>query len=84
MAAGLPVITTKGTQSEKVVNKHNCGIAVDYVSDQIAEAVIHIITDHNRYSQFSENAKIAAKGYDWDILIGRYFNFVQNSFNSQI
>ena len=76
MAAGLPVLTTKGTQSENVVKKHDCGVAVDYAPEAVADGLIKMLTDSDRYLQLSGNAKRAAAEYDWQTLMERYFNLI--------
>lgn len=83
IAAGLPVITTKGTQSEDVVRKHDCGIAVDYSAEEVADALIQMLINKNWYSQLSENAKKAAEKYNWEELMEKYFNIIENSYNKK-
>jgi len=76
MAAGLPVITTSGTQSEDIVRKHNCGIGVEYRPDKIEDALFGILSDVKRYEELSVNAKKAAVNYDWKILMDKYLNTI--------
>lgn len=84
MAAGLPVITTKGTQSEIVVREHDCGMAVDYNPAAISGALVTLLTDGDRFLKLSERAKIAAKRYDWEVLMERYYNLIRDCFNRGI
>lgn len=69
MAAGLPVITTVGTQSERVVVQHGCGLAVEYSPEAIAEAALLLLKDPDRYRSMSARGMEASAAYSWDTLM---------------
>lgn len=69
MAAGLPVITTVGTQSELVLVNHGAGLAVDYTPQAIAEAALQLFKDPERYRSMAACGIAASAAYSWDTLI---------------
>jgi glycosyltransferase involved in cell wall biosynthesis len=71
MAAGLPVLTTAGTQSEAVVARHGCGLAIPYSVEAIAEAATQLLMNEPMARSMADCGARASADYDWDILIGR-------------
>jgi glycosyltransferase involved in cell wall biosynthesis len=69
MAAGLPVITTVDTQSERVLEKHGAGIAVAYEPQAIAAAALQLFKDPEQYRSMAARGMEASAAYSWDSLI---------------
>ncbi len=68
MAIGLPVITSNFELYRNVVEKHECGICVDpYNAQEITEAIVDIINNHDKAEQMAKNGLKATRDYfNWD------------------
>ncbi len=82
MSSGLPVITTKDTQSGSLVEDYQCGEAIEYNTDDIARAIHNLLLDKDRYKRYHENAKKFSREYDWQELVGkRYYDLIKEYSN---
>jgi glycosyltransferase involved in cell wall biosynthesis len=64
MAIGLPVITSNFKLYRNVIEKYECGICVDPCNPQeIADAIIDIIKNHDKSEQMARNGLAATKDY---------------------
>jgi len=77
ISAGLPVITTKGLEMEELVNKYNCGETVNFDKDEVAKSIILLLKDKQRYHIYSQNAKRYSKEFDWDILLKKEYDLIE-------
>jgi glycosyltransferase involved in cell wall biosynthesis len=77
MSAGLPVITTKETQSGYFVEKSNAGISVEYSIDAVTNAIMILLNDKEFYKNCSINAIQTSKTYDWKSTMERYYSLVE-------
>ena len=75
MAAGLPVITTQGTQSASVIQTHQCGEAVEFEAENLAQCICSLLSDKNKLAWYAENSKKESLNYDWKQLI--YYQFFE-------
>jgi glycosyltransferase involved in cell wall biosynthesis len=69
MSMGLPVILTKYSYSEKMIQKYDFGIAVtpDNV-DEIADAIMCLIDNPDKAKEMGENGRRAVlEEFNWDI-----------------
>jgi len=65
MAAGAPVVTSKGTATEEVLG--GCGIAVDPLDPAaIADALASLVDDAAQRSRFASLARQRAAEFTWD------------------
>jgi glycosyltransferase involved in cell wall biosynthesis len=69
MAAGLPIVTTIGTQSAWVVDQYHCGLAVPYTEEGIYHGIYSIMGDKEKYKYCAENAKKYSPLFRWDSLM---------------
>lgn len=69
MAAGLPVLTTAGTQSERVVVKHGCGLAVGYTVEAVADAALRLLGNREYADAMALRGVQASAAYDWETLM---------------
>ncbi|MEW6094917.1 MAG: glycosyltransferase [bacterium] len=81
ISAGLPVITTKGLEMEHFVNKYNCGEVVDFDKDKVAKSITLLLKDKQRYNTYSHNAKKYSEEFDWDILLKKEYDLIEQCFH---
>jgi glycosyltransferase involved in cell wall biosynthesis len=82
MAAGLPVITTAGTESESVVKKHQCGEAVRFDEADLAACLSSLLGDPEKMARYSDNAMKASRLYSWDdLILNRYYGLIKQCYS---
>ena len=65
MAAGAPVVTSRGTATEEVLG--GCGLAVDPLdAASIADALASLIDDPEQRARFATMARARAAEFTWD------------------
>jgi glycosyltransferase involved in cell wall biosynthesis len=68
MAAGRPVIATKGTYSGNLVEELKMGLAIDFDEKSLKNAIIKLRDDPKLREEFGKNALKAALGeYNWKL-----------------
>ena len=78
MMLGVPIVVTRDTNVDKTVDKHNCGLVVDYGDvDQLEVALINLSESPELRSWLGENARqVYESDYSWgemeSRLIGLY------------
>jgi glycosyltransferase involved in cell wall biosynthesis len=71
MAVGVPVITTKGTLTARIVEEEGCGIALDWSEEAFSSALTRL-KDEAAWLSMSNNARKAAEDrYNWKVMKGR-------------
>lgn len=65
LGAGLPVIATKGMGISYEIEREQAGVAIGWEKDQLANAVISLLTDKQRYDAMSANTKKIVNKYEW-------------------
>jgi glycosyltransferase involved in cell wall biosynthesis len=67
MHAGVPVIATAIPEVKAIIDEFNCGICIqEQTPKAIAEAILKIEKDENRYQQLKANSITAAKVFCWE------------------
>lgn len=66
LGAGLPTILTDVPHNAFEIEKAGCGVVVDYKKEDIARAVIEIMSDEKKLEEYRRNALAFAKRYDWN------------------
>ncbi len=74
LASGLPVILTDVPHNAKEIEMRKCGIVVNYQKEEIANAVIKILSNENELKDYRNNALAYAKEFDWNIIFSKAFN----------
>ena len=69
LSYGLPCIVTYGTSFGNYVNENNCGIGINFDSNELFLAIKKIYEDEKIRNQYAFNSKIIEKDYDWNIVI---------------
>lgn len=75
IGAGLPVVSTRITDSFKVIDKHKIGFSVISSQDWY-EAIKILLTNRSVYKKYSDNALVFAKNYDADTILRPLFRKV--------
>ena len=85
MAFGMPIIGSDFGHIKEYIENENCGITVDPKnSDQIAKAMIEILTDKKKYKLFSINGRKATlEKFKWEFEFERLLNFYNRSLNEK-
>lgn len=79
MSAGLPVVTTVDTEAADIVIQAEGGVAVPFEAKSVADAIVEILNDRERYRRYSENAKRFSEGYDWRMLMQREYEVIERA-----
>jgi len=69
LAAGLPVIGTKGSETETILTEGRCGLAIDYDAASFAVAAKTLLGDQDVYREYSRNAVAHSESLDWGVLL---------------
>ncbi len=77
IAAGLPVIGTKGSETEEIIKEYKCGIAVEFTRESFVESVCSLLTDKNKYEHFSSNAKRYSRAFDWNNILEKEYSLIK-------
>lgn len=81
MAAGLPVVGTLGTETERILAHHRCGEAVEHDPEAIARALVRLFHDRERYTILARNAAGASEAYGWESLMVKFEGAVAGVLN---
>jgi glycosyltransferase involved in cell wall biosynthesis len=67
MVAGRPIIVTKDTYSGDLIEKLNCGLAVDYTVESLRKALIKLQSNPDLCEELGRNGlKAAISEYNWE------------------
>jgi glycosyltransferase involved in cell wall biosynthesis len=76
MAIGLPVVCSNFPLYKQVVEKYDCGIAVNPESpEEIANAIEALYLDGKLAKRMGQNAKTAVKNFNWETEAAKLLNF---------
>lgn len=78
MSAGLPVIVTKGGETEEIVRRSRAGCAINYSAKEFASAFVKMFKDKIMYQEFARNATVASRRYDWNCLFRKEFDAIDS------
>ena len=80
MASGKPIVSTI-QMGYCPLKKYNCGISVkNCTAEGLADSIKQILSlDKEEYNKMCENAKNAAKEFDYSILANKLLNVVNNT-----
>lgn len=68
LSAGLPVILTDVPPIAKDLESKKCGMISAYQVNDFANKVIDLLFHKNKLKQYSLNATLYAKKFDWDVI----------------
>lgn len=64
ICCGLPVITTKVTTISNLISKTNSGLVINYSEKSLVDAVIKLLSNKNRYTQYKKAAIKLSKKFN--------------------
>jgi glycosyltransferase involved in cell wall biosynthesis len=65
LSAGLPIILTDISYNAKEIAAKKCGVLVQYDKQEIAKALLKVLTDENKIKEYRRNALVYARDFDW-------------------
>ncbi|MEW6617762.1 MAG: glycosyltransferase family 4 protein [bacterium] len=78
MSAGLPVIGTKDTETEEIINEYKCGQAIEFTKEAFVESICSLLTDKDKYDYLSSNAKKYSPQFDWNNVLEKEYLLIKN------
>lgn len=77
MQSGLPILTTKYSGVDYFVPMDMGGIVEDSI-DSLSSGLLHIFKSYERWRNFGENCRLAARQHNWGIYEGVISNFANH------
>ena len=66
MAAGLPLLCTRGTEAEEILTRYPAGIAIDFTPQALANAAVKLLTDSALYGRAVQFGLEGAQMFTWE------------------
>jgi phosphatidylinositol alpha-1,6-mannosyltransferase len=66
LSSGLPVILTDVPYNANEVQRRRCGIVIKYDVDELAKAIVTLLTDESLLAEYRTNAFEYSKQFDWN------------------
>jgi len=73
LGCGVPVVITKVPEVAFEIEKWGAGIVIDYNKDELADAILKLLTNDELYYQSRKRALEFASNYTWDNVFYRAF-----------
>lgn len=83
MAAGLPVVATRGTEAEAMLERYGCGLSVDYDPAPLAEAVLRLLSEPGLWESMRSNGIHASEALTWEKLVLQELDLVREAYTTQ-
>jgi glycosyltransferase involved in cell wall biosynthesis len=83
MAAGLPVVATRGTEAEAMLQRFGCGLSVDFDPALLADAVLCLLSDPDLWEVMSSNGIHASEALTWEKLVQQELDLVRKTCPTQ-
>lgn len=74
LACGLPVIITSVPPIAREIEERKAGLVISYNREDLANAVIRLLSDENLYLECRKNAFSLAKQFDWINILDKAFS----------
>jgi glycosyltransferase involved in cell wall biosynthesis len=71
LSYGLPVILTNVPYNAQEVVKRHAGLMVEYKKENIAEAIISLLSNRKRLEKYRQNALHLAQEFDWNTIFSK-------------
>ena len=83
MAAGLPVIGTRiGGEVQSTIEVAGAGETIDFSPEAFARVTLDILSNRQKYKQYSEKAVTYAQQLDWEKLLDNELAFIEEVWRS--
>lgn len=73
LGAGLAIVLTDISYNAKDIEKNGCGIIVNYDKNEIARAIIKLLSDEEELKKYRANSLRYVKNYDWAVIYDKVF-----------
>ena len=73
LARGVPVIITRVAPISSEIEKSGAGIVIEYDSQELAEAIVRLVSDDESYRRCRDNAISLAQRYRADVVVPAAF-----------
>lgn len=83
LACGLPVIGTQGTETEDLLQRYACGLAIPFRADDLIAAIETLLIDHDLYACCRDNALRASADFAWDRLLEKEYRLISAALNAE-
>lgn len=78
LSYGLPSLITRGANMYEEVSDNKVGWACETNKNAIKESLMQIVKSKQNYLEYSNNARMLASEYDWDVLAQKFHNKLQS------
>ncbi|RLI11684.1 hypothetical protein DRO35_04625, partial [Candidatus Bathyarchaeota archaeon] len=78
MAAGLSIITTRGTEAARILKKYSVGLIINYSVENLKEAILKLFMDGCLYKRFSMNSLKFSVKHDWNKIFHDEFKEIES------
>ena len=75
LACGLPVIITRVPPIAFEIEENKAGLVINYSREDLAGAVVRLLSDEKLYLECRRNAFEMAKQFDWSNILNRAFSY---------
>jgi len=72
MAAGLPVLCTRATEAEQILQRYPAGRAIEFTPQGLADGALELLEDREKYHLAREVALQAAQVFTWDRMLAEH------------
>jgi glycosyltransferase involved in cell wall biosynthesis len=75
LACGLPVITTTVPPIARQIEEKKAGIIIEYSKEELASAVLRLLSDEKFYLECRKNALEISRQFDWVNILDKAFSY---------
>lgn len=75
-AASLPVILTPVSYNAKDIERHHCGVIINYDEGEFVQAVLRLMLDTKLLQKYRRSAYEYSKSFDWENIFDNAFGSV--------
>jgi len=68
LSAGLPIILTDVPHNAQDIEKHGCGIVINYTKDEVVRVVVSLMNDEKKLAKYRTSALQYVQKYDWNTI----------------
>jgi glycosyltransferase involved in cell wall biosynthesis len=83
MAAGLPVIGTRGSETADFITRHGFGLAIDCTPEALAESVLRLFRDAEEREELARRACEVSSAFAWESLLAREYECVSRALENR-
>ncbi len=84
MAAGLPILITRGAYFAELIEKHKACLVIDYSKGQFLSALLGFLKDDQAIEKYRGNMKEFAKKFRYDLVMDHAVKFTLNAWQKEI